>query len=140
MVALPLFDVVLSSGQSDEKWPTIATQLIDSAMAELRQIERLDDSLSSQESLGFDRQTASLIRGMYERWAQDAESLLDRIDRVERRLGRVTGSGSLRDAHGKTRARLSISLEQIERGLKDVAEGRTIPVEEIRRELRLRTQ
>jgi predicted transcriptional regulator len=140
MVALPLFDVVLSSGQSQAQWPIVAAQLVQSALADLGQLEELDDSLSSENPFRFDRPTATLIRGMYERWAQDTESLLERIARVERRSGRVSGAEFLRDAHGKTRARLSISLEQIERGLKDVAEGRTIPVDEVRRELRLRTQ
>jgi hypothetical protein len=140
MVALPLFDIVLSSSANRGRSADIAAQLVNSALGDLDQIEKLDESLAPEDPFSFDRQMAALVRGMYERWAQDAESLLERVGRVEKQIGAVAAAQRLRNAHGRTRAMLSISLEQVERGLQDVAKGRTMPMEEVRRELRLRVQ
>jgi len=136
MVALPLLDVVLCSSGSADRWGPLAMQLIDSALDELRQIEKLDQSLAPQDPLDFDRQTAALIREMYERWVGEAELLLQRVARVESSRGRIASAQLLRDAVGRTRAMLSISLDAMEESRRQVREGRLIPVEEVRRELR----
>ncbi|HXE54489.1 MAG TPA: hypothetical protein VN541_15820 [Tepidisphaeraceae bacterium] len=140
MVALPLLDVVLASPNTPDRTLKLAAQLIHSALTDLTGIEALDGSLASDLWTTFDRQAAALLRGMYERWAQDAELLLERIKRIEQQTGPVGEAESLRHAHGRTRARLSISQEDIEEGLRDALEDRTVPIEEVRRELRLRVQ
>jgi hypothetical protein len=136
MVALPLFDVVMSSAQA-ERSMDVAGQLIESAVAEVHQIEKLDESLAPSDPTQFDRQTAALIRGMYEQWAHDVESLLNRIAQVEKRFGRVPAAGELRDIHGRTMAMLTISLDDMESGRRDIAAGRLLSAQEVRRELRL---
>jgi len=138
MVALPLFDVVLSSGQEPQRSAKVAAELIQSALGEIRHVQNLDESLAPQDPAHFDRQTVALLRGMYEDWARQAEGLLERIAPLERRCGPIEGAQALRDAHGRTRAMLSIPLDRLERAHKDAVEGRTSPVEEVRRELRLR--
>src|SRR5438067_8581014 len=134
MVALPLFDAVLSERQP-ERSAKVAAELIRSALGEIRHIENLDESLAPGDPSQFDRQTVALLRGMYEEWARQAEALLDRVAPLER-AGPIAGAEALRDAQGRTWAMLSIPLDRLERSHKDAVEGRTIPVEEVRRELR----
>ena len=140
MVALPLFDMVLSSTTQAGHSAEVAAQLTRSALDDLKLIETLDEGLASDDPYQFDRQTADLIREMYVRWAQDAELLLERVDRVEEQVGAVPNAQPLRDAHGRTRAMLSVSLEQLEKGLDDILQGRTVPIGEVRRELHLRVR
>src|SRR5205085_9439128 len=118
----------------------VAAQLVRSALADLEQVQLLEESLAPEGPLDFDRRTAALVRGMYEKWAQETQLLLDRLDRGERRFGAVAPAANLRDAYGRTMAMLSISLDDMEQGLRDVAEGRTHGTEEVRRELHLRPQ
>ena len=136
MVALALLDFVLSSESSSERSERLAGQLVESALGDLRRIEQLDESLSPSEPTRFERQTAALIRGLYDQWAREAEGLLDRIDAFERRSGPVAGAEALRDEDRRIRAMLSIPLEHVEEGRRQLADGRTIPLSEVRRELR----
>lgn len=138
MVALPLFDAVLSSGQGPGRAERVAIQLVQSGLSELADIQKLEDSVAPEDPLAFDRRTAAAIRDMYEAWAQAAEALLVRVATVERQAGMVANAEALRDALGRTRAMLSVSLDQAERGLRDIAQGRTVSGQEARRELRLR--
>ena len=138
MVALPLFDTVLSSEQSPERSARVAAQIIDSALSELEQIEKIDRSLAPENPLQFDRHTVGLLRNLYEQWVRDAQGLLDRIETLEERWGAVSGAQRLRDAHGRTMAMLSISLKDMEEARRQIAEGRLTPIEEVRRELRLK--
>jgi hypothetical protein len=135
-----MLDAVLPPGQAPERSTRIATHLVRFALDELAQIERLDENLAPEDPLSFDRPTVAWVRGMYERWAEEVASLLARLDEVETESGAISGAGALRDAHGRTRAMLSVSLDQLERGARDIRDGRTTPIEEARRELRLRVR
>jgi hypothetical protein len=138
MVALPLFDAVLSAGVSVERPARVAAQVIEAALSDLQQIEKLDASVAPDDPSQFDLRTASALRQMYEQWARDAQLLLERVEHLQLQSGRVALADALRRAHGRTRARLSVSLEDMEESLRDLREGRTVPIEEVRRELRLR--
>jgi hypothetical protein len=138
MVAFPMFDAVMACAITPEQSSRVAARLVSSALAEIDQIQKLDESLAPQEPLQFDRRTAALVRGMYEKWAQETELLLNRLEAIERRFGRIPEAQNLRDAHGRTMAMLSTSLEDLEQGVRDVAEGRTHSINEVRRELHLR--
>jgi hypothetical protein len=138
MVALPLFDAVLSAGVSVERPARVAAQVIEGALSDLQQIEKLDASVAPDDPSQFDLRTASALRQMYEQWARDAQLLLERVEHLQLQSGRVALADALRRAHGRTRARLSVSLEDMEESLRDLREGRTVPIEEVRRELRLR--
>jgi hypothetical protein len=135
MVLFPLFD---PENPLPERSRRVATQLVEAALSDLAQLEKLDDSLAPENPLQFDRKTATLLRNAYEQWARDTESLIERIDRFEHRSGLVAETESLRRAYGKTRARLSISVDDMEQSLRALAEGKLVPMEEVRRELRLR--
>lgn len=139
MVALPLLDVVMSSDRA-QMVVNMARQLADAALAEVRQIQMIEEGLAPAELTHFDRPTVVLIRGMYEQWAHEAQSLLDRIRRAEQKFGPVPCADELRDALGRTLAMLSVSLEDMEAGRREIAEGRLLSAEEVRRELRLSPQ
>jgi hypothetical protein len=105
-----------------------------------REIERFDASLTPEDPLVFDRKSAGLIRQMYEKWVADAESLLSRVSEVENRFGRIVEANELSYAVGKTMAMLSISLDEMEAGCRDIVEGRLHSAEEVRRELHLQVR
>jgi hypothetical protein len=138
MVALRLFDSILADDATTERSRRIAGQVVQMALSDLAQIEKLDEGLAPEDPSQFDRRTAKLLRDEYERWAREAGSLLDRIDRFQLHGGPVADAESLRRAHGKTLVRLSISIDDMEQSLRALAEGRLVPIEEVRRGLRIR--
>ena len=135
MVASSLVDSVLGDNTSSERSRPAVEQFVQSALLELAQIEKLDDSLAPEDVSQFDRRTAALLRDEYERWATSTALLLSRIDHFEHRFGTILNAESLRDAYGKTRARLSISVDDMEKSIKAMNEGRVVPMAEVRRGL-----
>lgn len=138
MVA-PALRNVLSSTNSALLSQRLARRLIESSLTDRIEIEKFDASLAPEDPLNFDRETAGLIRAMYEQWADDVDSLLTRIAEVERRFGLVAEVALLQEQLGKTRAMLSISLDDMESGCRDIKEGRLHSAAEVRRELHLST-
>src|SRR5881227_1506479 len=92
MSALPLFDIVLSArrghGPSSvahtDRLARLTERLIRSALVELQQIDALDACLAAPDPASFDEQAATLLRGMYEQWARDADAVLDRVASAQR--------------------------------------------------------
>ena len=136
MVALPLFDAVIAQKEPQQS-AHVAAQIVQSALSEIKSIEKLDQSLVPQDPKRFDRETIALLRETYEQWARGADALLERVSRIEAVSGRVPDSELLRQAHGRTRAMLSIPLDRLERAHYDIVQGRTKSAAEVRRELRL---
>jgi hypothetical protein len=137
MVALPLIDVVLSSPDKLDQSRAVTTQVIESALSELEQVQKLDETLIPDSKTASDGPTVALVRGMYEQWAQQAEALLDRVERLQSRSGPIPGYQSLRNELGRIKAMLSVSLEEMELARQDLAAGRLVSAEEVRRELRV---
>lgn len=144
-IALPLFDVMRLSadngpaGSADsEQFSVIAAEFVGATLADYRHIRKLDEIPSGQ-PLVFDRQVAILIRRMYEEWATQAEGLLMRLRTMKSGANAnpiVADVSELRDAVLRTRAMLSVSLEEIEEGIAECERGETVTLEEVRRELR----
>lgn len=80
-------------------------------MSDVEQIEALDGCMTPSEPTQFDRQTATLLREMYESWARDADAVLDRTARLRRLSRQVAGANELRDAAGRVRAMLQVTLD-----------------------------
>ena len=139
MVASAFFDLVLPDGEQPDRAKRIATELLQSSLSEITHIECLDESLAPSDPASFDRRTIALLRDIYETWAKQAESLITHLSKIERLHGPLPGVDDLKRAHGRTRAMLSISLDALERGHRDAVAGRTTPIAEVRRELRLGT-
>jgi hypothetical protein len=137
MIALPLLDFAMSAPERIDAARTISAHFIESILADLGWIKKIDATLIPNSKAGLERPLAALVRGLYEDWARQAEGLLDRVEQLQARSKPIGGYESLRDAHGRTRAMLSISLEDMEQARRDLIEGRTVPAEEVRRELRV---
>jgi DNA-binding transcriptional regulator YbjK len=153
MTALSLFDVTALAVQSQEpesasareataRWMKVAESMVASAIEEFEKIRALDEVFApltddADEDV-FDRETAIVLRGMYEENACEAERILARVQRVERLGNTVKNSEVLRQWHRRTRAMLSISLDEIARSLQDVKQGRVISGTQVRNELHAR--
>ena len=136
MVAPAFFDAVFPDNQHSERSARIAEELIESSLSQITHLRRLDESLAPADPKSFDRRTIALLREMYERWAQDAEGLLIQLEAVQQRRVHIPRLEELKNAHGRTRAMLAISLDDLERGHREAVAGRTTPIGEVRRELR----
>ncbi|HWE92938.1 MAG TPA: hypothetical protein VG269_03120 [Tepidisphaeraceae bacterium] len=137
MTALPLLDYAISAPERAEVSRTLAAHFIESSLADLEWIKRVDGTLMPDTKAALERPTAVMVRGLYEDWARQAEGLLDRVERLQAHTKPIPGYEALRDAHGRTRAMLSVSLEDMEQGRRDLLEGRMVSAEEVRRELRV---
>lgn len=136
MTALSLFDVVLVSADANRA-ARLAEPMIEAAIGELKSIEAMDTCLASPDPAQFDRQTATLLRGMYEVWARDTTAVLDRVLRLRRAGQEFPRLNELRDAQGRVLAMLDVTLEDIDDGRRQFETGRTYSREEVRTELRL---
>jgi hypothetical protein len=152
MTAFPLFDLFAANANSlpaesakqerERQLMTVAASMVAIAIQQFEKIRALDEALASPrevEDAAFNTDAAVGLRLMYDEAAQDADRILDRIDRLERRTKKVvTGSNELRDWHGKTMAMLSVSLEDIARGIEQAKRGEVVPASVLRNELRNR--
>ena len=128
MVAPAFFDAVFPESQRSERSARIAGELVQASLSQIAHLRRLDESLAPSDPTSFDRRTIALLREMYEIWANDAEALLKQLDAVQRRRVPVPGIEDLKDVHGRMRAMLSISLDDLERGHREAVAGLTTPI------------
>lgn len=140
MVAASALDILLPGSISSARDRRVAQQLVQSALSDLQQIELLGNSLGTENPITLDKSAATLLRDMYEAWTSHAELLLDRVRRLELDVNSIPGSDELSDAIGRTRARLSVSIADLEQSLDELREGKTMSSQEARRELLLRTE
>jgi hypothetical protein len=147
MTAFPLFDhfeaaVDLSDEKTRNRLMTVAANMVSATIHQFEKITELDEGLASpaeNEGVPFDMDTALGQRLMYEECAKDAERVLARVSRLERDSRcKVPGSDGLRLWHAKTMAMLSVSVQELARGLEEANRGNLIPVAVIRNELRAR--
>jgi len=66
MVAVPLFESILSDDATSERSRRVAARVVQAALDDLVRIEKLDDSLAPEDPAQFDRRTAELLRGEYD--------------------------------------------------------------------------
>ena len=137
MDPLPTLDVLLSDPATGKDRLTRAVEsAIAAALAELSAVEAFDKA-TAPDLYQFDRPVAAAVRHLFEGWVSTAEPLGARVAAAVGLAGPMRGADKLEYAVGKTMARLSITLDDHEQSLRDVVEGRTISLEELRRELRL---
>lgn len=140
-VALPLLDALRASAATGkqpaavEQSTQIAEEFVAAALDEYRHIEALD-RVPDEASFVFDRQTAVLLRQMFADWATHAEALLDRLGPNDSAGAEVKGVDELSRALGRTRAMLSVTLEDLDRAAEQLRTGKTHSLEEVRREVR----
>ena len=138
MDPLPTLDVLLTDGATGKDRLTRAVEsAAAAAVAELAAIEAFDAASAPENVYWFDRPVATAVRALYEAWLPAAAALEVRVKAAAARAGPMAGADQLHRVVGRTMARLSISLEDHEESIRDVAEGRMLSLEEVRRELRL---
>jgi len=109
-------------------------------MTDLADIESFDKGLARPDAADFDPQSAILLHGMYEQWTRDADAVIERVGKVERMGIIVPSASSLRDAQGRLRAMLQVTLDDVQRGRRQFRQGRVWSREEIRGQLGLGIQ
>jgi hypothetical protein len=139
--AIPLLDLLRASAarggnRAKKQLSDIAARLVASAMDDYRHVDGLDRGMASEDPQAFDRDAAVVIRRLYDEWASQAETLLDRVLPLERSGVSIAGASELADAVGRTRAMLSVSLDNLDRAEDQLRRGEVKSVEEVRRELR----
>ena len=139
MDPLPTLDVLLNDPATGKDRLTRAVEsAVTAALAELAAIEAFDAASAPTQALWFDRPAATAVRALYEAWVGTAEGLQARAALAIARAGPMVGTDKLEYAVGKTVARLSITLDDMEESVRDGIEGRVTrfaSVEEMRREL-----
>ena len=139
MDPLPTLDVLLTDATTGKDRLTRAVEsAIAAALADLAAIEAFDKATGPEHVLWFDRPVAMAVRALYEAWVSAAEALQGRAAAAVARAGPMTGRDKLEYAVGKTMARLSITVDDLEESVRDGIEGRETrfaSVEEMRREL-----
>jgi hypothetical protein len=147
MSGLSLFDALLGSAEdgggsassgSLERMQHMAERLIEGVKTDLKELETLDSDLATSDPEKFDMQVAAILRGMYDQWAREAEGVLERVSLVKRMGGKVGGAEELRDQHGRVRAMLSVTLKDLAEARRQLQQGRTHSLEEVRRVIRSR--
>ena len=63
MVALALFDAVLSSDKDSDRSARVAEELIQFALDDIKHIEKLDNAILTLDASEFDRHGVALVRG-----------------------------------------------------------------------------
>jgi hypothetical protein len=142
--AISLLDLLRStaargSARAKRQLSEVAAKLVASAMDDYRHVDELDRSMANQDPQAFDQEAAVVIRRLYNEWASQAEALLDRVLPLEHSGVSVARATELVDAVGRTRAMLSVSLSDLDRAEQQLQRGEVKPVEEVRRELRLKS-
>jgi glycerol-3-phosphate dehydrogenase len=147
MVALPLFDIVLSSLSSSNECRTtdatmshlaaVAECAVASSLADLAHLRGFDACLSPADAADVDPTTSDSLRALYDQWVRDADALLERISQSERLGATVVNAERLRDELMRERTLLGITRNDIESARCRFNDGRSYTLEEVRRELRL---
>lgn len=113
---------------------TLAERLIQWSIDEYKRLRNLDD-LPPHPRDPARRQMFVLMHKAYDEWATDAEAILERVAPM-RGDGPIAGWTELEDAVGRTRARLSVTLDDLDKAEEQIRNGQVISLEEVKHELR----
>ena len=150
MSAIPLFDILSrrqsdhtaqASGNDKSRLLEVAIMLVEAALADYERLRTYETHVrlrrGENEEL-FDLELTRSIWQMFSEWASEAEHILERVRRLIASGHSVPRVNELDHAHGVTMARLSLSPESLARSYEQVKRGETIPIQELRDELRAR--
>lgn len=116
MVASSLMELVLRDDVTSARVRNVAGQFVQSALTDLAQLEKLEESLAPEDPAIFDRRTAALLRAEYERWSGGAELLVPQLQALQHKGVPVADLDFLVHSLERTRSRLSITHD-LETGL-----------------------
>ena len=84
-------------------------------------------------------EVAHALRAEFLQWADEADAVFERASKLRQSGRSISGSEELGDLIGMTRAMLQITPEAHLQAVEQIRRGETVPIDEVRRELRLRT-
>lgn len=148
MSAVGLFDVLSreqllsqpAGAAPDGRLTEFAASLVASALADLQRIREYEKLARDIDTTNpaLELEILRLIWRLYEEWATEADNVFARASALKRSGIPVPATDQLDDAIGRTRARLSITPEQIARSREQARTGQCVPAKELRDELHAR--
>lgn len=119
---------------------TLATQLIDSLLADRKRTLQIEAELTTSD-WGDGKAAMEIEQAIYslhKEWAAQAEQLLQRVRRLIAGGLAVTNAEAMEAAYASTLARLKFTPDKTARGMEQAGRGEFTPAEEMRNELRAR--
>jgi hypothetical protein len=149
MTAVSLFDLVERFARDHEPLTSarlggLAEKLCRSLADDLERLREYEKEFAAAAAADTDDDDAAeleILRSiwrLYDAWAQEAEQVLSRVNRLEAAGQAINAAAQLREGYGRVRARLSVTPEQIVKAKQQVRQGHVVPVKELRDELRAR--
>jgi len=146
MTAVSLFDVLARrdcGAGADAKAPmanlgALAEKLVANSLTDFARVTEYEEQFawSVVREPQEDLEVMRTVSRLYADWADEAAQVLDRVASLGGR--RLAGADELHDALGRTRARLTVTPEQIAKAKEQVRQGRIVPAKELRDELHAR--
>jgi hypothetical protein len=149
MTAVSLFDTLAGGGartptgtgraDPDDPLTRFAGSLVAAALADFQRLREFEQQFATArlsepaQELERDR----VVWRLYAEWADEAEQVLDRARTRVAAGAAVEALDRLDDLIGRTRARLSVTPEQIARGREQARQGQFVPAKGLRDELHL---
>jgi hypothetical protein len=117
----------------------LAEKLVAASLADFTRVREYEEQFAwaaPPREPADDLEVMQTVSRLYATWANEAEQVLARVGLLGGR--RLAGVDELRDAVGRTRARLTVTPEQLARAKEQVRQGRIVPAKELRDELHAR--
>ena len=138
MTAISLFDLLARDGARDPL-ARFAESLVAGSLADYERLRTYEQQFAtarlSEPAQELERDRAVWQR--YSEWTDEAEQVLSRARARVAAGTAIEGLDRLDDAIGRTRARLSVTPEQLAKGREQVRQGQFVPARELRDELHI---
>jgi hypothetical protein len=149
MTAVALFDALseeprgpkLADAEILSRRAAMAEKLVASALNDLKRIgeyERLCASTATTEPPSLTPALGNSLHDLYTQWVSEADAIALRARTLQGQGVRIVAADKLDDAIGQTRARVSVTPEQIALATAQARQGQFVPSRELRDELRAR--
>jgi hypothetical protein len=148
MTAVSLFDVLARRGSvgaaganaAPADLIAFAEKLVAGSLADFARVRDYEEQFawSARREPQEDLEVMRTVAGLYADWADEAAQVIKRVESLGGGSRRIAGIEELHDALGRTRARLTVTPEQIANAKEQVRQGRVVPAKELRDELHAR--
>lgn len=128
----------MNATEVNDRLARLAEDRVAAAIASGKSLRELRSNLFPSDRDPNAVEVAKLVRGEFEQWVRDAEQTYARASRLGQTGREVAGTGELADLIGSIKAMLQITLEDHFEALDQLANGESVSMEELRRELQLK--
>ncbi|HEX4796594.1 MAG TPA: hypothetical protein VH370_22575 [Humisphaera sp.] len=146
MTAVSLFDVLardkpetnIATGESS--LASLAEKLVAAALADWERLKEYEQEFGPgvEDDPAIARDVLRSMYNMLREWAEDADQILGRARKLAAAGRSAPKIEALEDAYCMACARLKLTPEDMMRAMEQVRQGKAIPAEELRNELRAR--